>query len=395
MNTALIGTSRKENERRVAIHPRHIKNIPGNIRKQLFFEKDYGISFGMSDKMITTLTGNQPLSRKTLFRECKAFIIPKPVEEDYEEMKSGSIVWGWNHSVQQPKIAQIAIDKNMTLVSWENMYFIGKQSKFHIFQKNNEMAGYCGVQHALQLRGIDGNFGAHRKVIVIGFGSVSRGAIFALKAHGFHDITVFTQRNDYLVTNKILGIEYRHFYKDSSGDLVADNLNEESKPLIDILTQADILVNGILQNPNSPVTFVYNKDIEKFKKECLVIDISCDEGMGFSFAKPTTLANPTFKKGNIRYYSMDHTPTLLWDSASWEISNSIIPYLKDFVERNDNAVLNNAIDIREGIILNKDILLFQNRFSKYPYKMVDNDARTKTIINIDEIFDCNNRGNMN
>lgn len=79
------------------------------------------------------------------------------------------------------------------------------------------MAGYCGVQHVLQLRGIDGNFGLSRKIVILGYGSVSRGAIYALKGHGFNDITVCTKRPTYLVSEKIPGIAYEQVYIDESG----------------------------------------------------------------------------------------------------------------------------------------------------------------------------------
>ena len=39
----------------------------------------------------------------------------------------------------------------------------------HTFYKNNEMAGYCAVIHALQLKGIDGHYGNQRKVIIFSF----------------------------------------------------------------------------------------------------------------------------------------------------------------------------------------------------------------------------------
>lgn len=377
MNIAVIGTSRKENEKRVAIHPKQIKMIPKNVCRHLFFEKGYGMIFGMEDEEIAALTGNQLVDRKTLLKNFNAIIIPKPTEEDFKEMQEGTFVWGWTHSVQQSNIAQIAIDKKLTLVAWENMYYQGKRDCIHIFQKNNEMAGYCGVQHALQLRGIDGNFGPHRKVAVLSFGSVSRGAICALKGHGFNDITVFTRRPTYLVLNKVPGIEYKQFYKNKTGDFEVKDLCGGSESIIDELTSADIIVNGVLQNPNDPAIFIHDNDIIKFKKECLVIDISCDMGMGFSFAHPTNLSHPICKCGNILYYSVDHTPTLLWDSASWEISKCLIPYLKDFAEQTDNIVLNDAVDIREGIIVNKDILKFQNRSPIYPYNHMDNE-KTKT-----------------
>lgn len=368
MNTAVIGTSRKENENRVAIHPAHIETISEAIRRQLFFEKGYGLPFGISDESIAALTGGQSLDRKKLLENFDAFIIPKPVKEDFDEMPEGAVVWGWIHSVQHADIAQTAIDRKMTLIAWENMYYQGTRDRIHIFQKNNEMAGYCGVQHALQLRGIDGNFGAPRKAVIIGFGSVGRGAIYALKGHGFSDITVYTRRPTYLVSDKIPGVRYQQILKNPFGNFEVKSQSGKPVMLLDELTKADIIVNGILQNPNKPVIFIRESDIAKFEKECLIIDISSDTGMGFSFARPTTMENPMFKKGNIVYYSLDHTPTLLWDSASWEISNCLIPYVPDFVEQISNPVLDEATDIKDGMVLNKDILAFQNRSPIYPYK---------------------------
>lgn len=147
--------------------------------------------------------------------------------------------------------------------------------------------------------------------------------------------------------------------------------NGEFETLINKLSSTDIIVNGFMQNINNPVIFVHDEDIIKFKKECIIIDISCDEGMGFSFAHPTTVSHPFYKLGNILYYSIDHTPSLLWDSASFEISSSLIPYLNDFIEEKDNDVLNDAVDIKNGNVVNKNILNFQKRSPIYPYKYIE------------------------
>ncbi len=370
MDIAVIGTSKKENEKRVAIHPNHISQIPVKIRKHLFFEKGYGAPFDIEDEAICSLTGNRLIVREKLLSDFKAILITKPVVEDFKDIQEGALVWGWLHSVQQSIITQIAIDKKLTLIAWENMYYQGERDLTHIFNKNNELAGYCGVQHALQLTGIDGNFGPPRKAIIISLGSVSRGAIYALKGHGFCDITVYTQRPSFLASNKLPGIKYRQLIKNDMGVLETINSDGEKTAFINELANADIIVNGILQNPNDPVIFITDKDIDKFTKACLVVDISCALGMGFSFARPTDFSDPIFKVGNIRYYAVDHTPSLLWDSASWEISNCILPYLPYIVEETENKVLKGAIDIKDGRILNKDILSFQNRSVVYPYRQL-------------------------
>jgi len=370
MDIAVIGTSKKENEKRVPIHPDQINQIPAKIRKHIFFEKGYGIPFDMEDEIIYSLTGNPLIEREKLLREFKTILITKPIAEDFEGMQEGTLVWGWLHSVQQSIITQIAIDKKLTLIAWENMYHQGTRDVFHLFSRNNEMAGYCGVQHALQLTGIDGNFGRKRKVIVISMGSVSRGAIYALQGHGFTDITVYTQRPSYLIATKIPGIQYEQIIKNDMGIIEIINLNGDKIPFVKELTTADIIVNGVLQNPNNPDMYINENDINKFTKTCLVIDISCALGMGFSFAHPTDFLNPILKIGKFKYYAVDHTPTILWNSASWEISSSILPYLPYIVEQSDNKDLNDATDIKDGKILNRDILSFQNRSLVYPYKQL-------------------------
>lgn len=370
MDIAVIGTSKKENEKRVPIHPGHIGFITENIRKHLYFEKGYGIHFDTEDGEIYRLTGNPPMEREKLLRSFKAVLVTKPVPEDFEQMQEGTLVWGWLHSVQQSIITQIAIDKKLTLIAWENMYHQGERDVVHIFSKNNEMAGYCGVQHALELTGMDGNFGPSKKSAVFSLGSVSRGAIYALKGHGFDDITVYTQRPPLLVASRLPGIEYKQIIKADSGDFEAVNAGGERTPLINELTETDIIVNGVLQNPTKPVIFIHDRDVARFTRTCLVIDISCSRGMGFSFARPTDFSRPIFRIGNIKYYAVDHTPTLLWDSASWEISDCILPYLPYIVEETDNKVLRDAVDIQDGRIINRDIITFQNRSLVYPYKQL-------------------------
>ncbi len=57
MNIGVIGTSRRENEKRVPIHPEHLQRIPGQVRRQLFFDEGYGALFPISDETFASQTG--------------------------------------------------------------------------------------------------------------------------------------------------------------------------------------------------------------------------------------------------------------------------------------------------------------------------------------------------
>lgn len=372
LTVGVFGTSRKKQERRVPIHPDQLDWIDGNIKSHLFFEEGYGLPFGMTDAELAKVSAGV-LSRTDLFQQCEVALLAKPVPEDFEDMKEGTIHWGWPHCVQQRAVTQTAIDRKLTLIAWEAMHRWSAHGdwQMHIFQNNNEIAGYAGVHHAMNLMGIDGNYGPNRKAVVVSFGSVSRGAIRALQARGIQDITVFTQRHYFLVADQMAGVNYYQFEEDKEGNLISLHPEHQSRLVVETLTDVDIIVNGMLQDTDHPIMLVPEDQNDRLKPGCLIVDVSCDEGMGFSFAKPTDFETPIFQVGQVFYYAVDHTPSYLWNAATWEISNSLTPYLPIIMggpeKWEGSETIRRAIEIKGGIIQNPKITSFQNRSSEYPH----------------------------
>jgi alanine dehydrogenase len=94
--------------------------------------------------------------------------------------------------------------------------------------------------------------------------------------------------------------------------------------------------------------------------------------MGFSWARPTSFSQPMLTVGNnVRYYGVDHSPSYLWDSATWEISEALLPYLRPVLAGpagwDANQTVRRAIEIRDGVIKNQRILSFQHRSPDYPH----------------------------
>lgn len=374
--TGVIKTSRKENEKRIPVYPEHLPWIDEKIRKHLWFETGYGADYGFPDSYFLEMAGGV-MTREEIVQESKLIILPKPVARDLEEMHSGQILWGWPHCVQQKSITQPSLNNKLTLIAWEAMHSWspGGEKRMHVFYKNNELAGYAAVHHALQLTGRDGFYGPRRTVVVLGYGSVSRGAIHALHGRGFNNILVLTCRPTYLVGDQHPDCYYAQMTMDDKGVMQVVERNAQTRPLIDVLADADIIYNGVLQDINNPMMFVQKDQVAVLKPRSLIIDVSCDEGMGFPFARPTSFEQPVFTAGNgITYYSVDHTPAYLWDAASREISRALIPYLETVMSGPEawmkNETVRRAIEIENGEIRNANILSFQNRSAQYPYEVL-------------------------
>jgi len=374
LTLGVIGTSRKEDEKRVPIHPDHLSRLPEDIRKQLIFEKGYGAPFDLDDDFFVSQTGGVA-SRHELLAEIGSVIIPKPVLADLQEIREGGFIWGYPHCAQQGDITQTAIDRKLTLIAFEDMFIwspSGRKGR-HTFYKNNEMAGYCAVIHALQLRGIDGHYGNQRKVIIFSFGAVSRGAIYALKAHGFRDIIICIQRPDYEVREEILDVHYVRIREGINGEARMVYIEHDGtvKPLSDLISESEIIINGTYQDTNNPIDFVTEDEKDTLKPGSLIIDVSCDEGMGFYFAKPTTFKNPILKVNKVDYYAVDHTPSYLWESASRSISAALIVYLPTILGNHESwmkdSTIRKAINVDAGVIKKESVITFQNRKPEYPH----------------------------
>ncbi len=370
LNLGVIACARKENEHRVPVHPAHFGRISDKLAAKITFERGYGIPFGISDDEIAQRFG--PLAgREQLMRESEIVLLPKPLAEDLGEMRRGGVLWGWPHCVQQREITQQAIDKRLTLVAWEAMFTWKNGARdLHLFYRNNEMAGYCGVIHALGLGGMDGNYGPALKAVVISFGSVSRGAVYALRGRGIEEITVYTQRPPCAVHDQVLGCRYGRMAAEG-GKVVVFDEDGNKRPMIEALAEADVIVNGILQDTDNPLMFIQTDEERRLKPGALIVDVSCDLEMGFPFARPTSFEQPTLDVGRITYYAVDHTPSYCWRAASWEISRVVVTYLEKVMSGpeawDDDETLRRALEIRDGLIQNPKALSFQKRSAEYPH----------------------------
>ncbi|MET9625866.1 N(5)-(carboxyethyl)ornithine synthase [Lentzea sp. NPDC006480] len=375
LSLGVIARSRKENELRLPLHPRHLTRIDADLRDRVYLEHGYGERFGVSDEQLASSVAGLR-SREELIAECDVILLPKPLAEDVAELREGQVLWGWPHCVQDEKLTQFAVERRLTLIAFEAMNHWTSDGSFglHVFHKNNELAGYCSVLHALQLIGSTGDYGRRLRAVVIGFGATARGAVTALNALGVHEVDILTNRGVAAVSSPIHSARMVHFDHDGADPRRGHAFTADGRvPLAGFLAEHDVIVNCVLQDTDAPLTFLANDDLSTLASGTLVIDVSCDTGMGFEWARPTSFAQPDFLVGDhVRYYGVDHSPSYLWNSATWEISEALLPHLRDVLTGawDTSEIIRRAIEIREGTILNPRILSFQHRSPEYPHPRV-------------------------
>jgi alanine dehydrogenase len=377
LGLGVVGTSAKENEHRLPLHPEHIPHLDADLRARITLEHGYAAKFGVSDASLAEHVAGFA-TREEILAGSDVVLLPKPQDADVAALSPGQVLWGWPHCVQDTEVTQLAIDRRLTLIAFESMNHWTRDGTVgvHVFHKNNELAGYCSVLHALELAGLTGIYGRPLSAVVIGFGATARGAVTALTAHGVRQVAVLTNRDVAAVASPIHSVLIRHFEHEPDGDQPSNVVTERGRePLPAYLAENDIVVNCTLQDTANPLVYLQTEDLAAFRPGSVIVDVSCDLGMGFSWARPTSFDDPTFVVGdNVLYYGVDHSPSYLWNSATWENSNALIPFLRPVLEGptawDANETLSRAIEIRDGRVVNPAILAFQGRAAESPYALV-------------------------
>lgn len=310
--------SHKENEKRRAIMPNHIRKIAHP--ECLYFEEGYGSVLGIPDKEYAEY-GCIIASREAVLGQ-DIICDPKIGDADYlESLHKGQIIFGWVHATQNRDITDKIIGSGLTAYAWEKMNYKGR----HLFWRNNELAGEAAVMHAFQCFG---RMPYETKTAVLGRGNTARGAIKVLN---------------------MLGTDVMQYDRRSEG------LFREELP------NYDVVVNCILWDVTRMDHILYREDLARMKKNSMIIDVSCDRCGGIETSVPTTIDNPTYEVDGILHYAVDHTPSLFYKTFTENNSQVILPYLEELMTGKIGNVLKDAMLIEEGRIVDAEIIRFQKR----------------------------------
>lgn len=318
MKTIGFVISNKENEKRRALLPCHLKNVKN--KQNIFVQTNYGEIMGISDAEYEK-AGATICSRKEAMNK-DVVVDPKIGDAEYlDALNDKTTLFGWLHLVQNKDLTDLCIKKHFSTLCWENMF----ENNIHVFYRNNQIAGEAAIFHAFQCYGKspDG-----LNIAVLGNGNVAKGAIKTLRG---------------------LGAKVRVYDKD------------EEEAFKGEFFKYDVLVNCILWDTNRKDHIIYKSDMNKMKPNSLLIDISCDHDGGFESSHPTTIDDPIYKYNGVYHYAVDHVPSLFFRDSSESISLEVSKYLDFIIEGKENPVLQGCLDIDCGNILNQKIKIHQNR----------------------------------
>src|SRR3954462_2649649 len=140
LGLGVIGSSAKENEHRLPLHPDALPQLDADLRARITLEHGYGARFGIDDASLGEHVAGFA-SREEILSGSDVVLLPKPQPEDVAALGPGQVLWGWRHCVQDAELAQPAIYRRLPLIPFESMNHWPRHGTvgLHVFHKNNEI----------------------------------------------------------------------------------------------------------------------------------------------------------------------------------------------------------------------------------------------------------------
>lgn len=308
--------SHKNNEKRRAILPEHVAQL--RYRGNLYFETGYGLSVGHTDEEYAA-AGAHVVSREQAM-QCDIIVDVKLGDADYlDQLDDGKILFGWAHAAQGLDFTTKCLEKNFTVIAWEEIFEDGR----YIFYRNREIAGEAAVMHAFC------NYGKMPydcRVAIIGNGQTAKGAMRILHGLGA-SVDVYGRKQERLFRKK--------------------------------LYDYDVIINCVMWDISRRDHLIYREDLAKMRPHAMIVDVSCDPYLGVETSHPTTISDPVYEVDGVVHYSVDNTPAMFPYTVTKVLSEGTVRLMDDVIEGTYPPAMLDAIVIEQGHIRSKSVWDFR------------------------------------
>lgn len=275
-------------EIRAILLPREVKRITEAGHKVLA-EKGLGLRLGISDKEYREAGAVITRDRAKIFSQDIVVKLKPPLPEEFKLMHD-NILFSMLHAEQNPQYVKLMDDVNVKAIAME---LIRNRAEERLIQCT-DMAGEQGMIMAFH---IAKKSPADCRVLVLGYGSVSSGALYVA---------------------------------DSLGAKVKILRKSEFRYIRHFLRNVDILVNGLIwpkEKRDSKEYLITKKMLMLMNKHGVILDLSVDYPNPIETCRPTLINKPTYMVDGIMHIGIFGYPGLAPISSSSRYSRQTLPLL--------------------------------------------------------------------
>ena len=354
----IIGVPReiKDKEFRVGIVPAGVLKLAESGHTVLV-ESGAGLGSGIPDQEYEAAGAKLIQDAETLYGGAEMVLkVKEPLEEEYEYMRPGLILFTYLHLAPMPELTRILLDKKVSAIAYET---VRRNDEFlPLLAPMSEVAGRMSIQvgaHYLEkeaggrgilLAGVTGVAPGH--VVILGSGTVGTNA--ALMAVGLGAKVTVMGRN----SSRLAALE-----KTFSGKIATRLSNREN--IAAEISRADLVVGAVLVPGAAAPKLITRDMLALMLKGTVLVDVSIDQGGCIETARPTTHSDPVYTVAGIIHYCVANMPGAVPRTSTFALTNATLPFVHTIAGKGfrrailEDPALRRGVNTYNGYLTNREV----------------------------------------
>lgn len=324
-------------ERRICLTPDDVEVLVANGH-QLLIEAGAGDEANFSDKDYSEAGAEIIYDTREVFSCPIVLKIEPPTYEEIDYLShKATLISGLQINTQDKAYFEALAEKQITALAFEHIK--DEEDNYPIRESISEITGIASVLIAAELisergRLLFGNITGVPpiEVVLLGANEVTEAAAKTALGLGAN-VKIFAKS-----LTKLKEIK-RHLPASVYTSVLQPKLLKKA------LMRCNVLIGAMRGETRSPI--VVSEDmVQLMKRGAVIVDTSIGTGGCIETIQVTTLDNPTYIKHNVLHYGVPNLPSRYARTASFSLSNIVMPYL---LKIGEEGGIENTLQIDKGL----------------------------------------------
>ncbi len=313
---------------------------------QVFVERAAGVSAGFHDRDYQAVGGQIVYSPAEAYGRADVVVkVARPTADEYVHFRHGQAILSFLHlAVASPDLLEALQEYEITAIAYETIQ--ADDGTLPVLLPTSEVAGRMAPIIAGQLlESIEGGRGIllsgipgtpPAAVVILGAGVLGTNAARAFHGLGAQ-VTVLDK--DMRALQRIDAM-----FGGQVATMLANPYN-----IAKAVSFADVLVGAVAVPGERAPILVTRQMVRSMRPRAVIIDFSIDSGGCVETSRPTNHVDPSYIEEGVIHYCVPNVPARVARTASYALSNALLPYLLEIGQRGVAGAVRAIPDLRRGV----------------------------------------------
>ncbi|MGH7889702.1 MAG: alanine dehydrogenase, partial [Thermodesulfobacteriota bacterium] len=274
--------------------------------------------------------------------------VKEPIPSEFNFLRKGQIIFSYLHLAASGELVEALKKSGVTAIAFETVELPDRS--LPLLSPMSRIAGRLSIQVGIHF--LEKTVGG-KGVLISGAPGVKPGKVTVIGGGtvGYNAVLSALKLGAYVVLVDINPKKLEFFHEEFGG--LVKTVPSYPELIREELRDSDLVVGAVLVTGVKAPRVITREMISGIEKGSVFVDVAIDQGGCSETSRPTGLDNPTFNVDGVVHYCVTNIPSLVSRTASYSLSNAILPYVLRIADGKieEDEPLKKGINVNNGKLL--------------------------------------------